>query len=330
MDAPGAATQEVGFVVIGRNEGDRLVRSLRSIDSSLSNVVYVDSNSSDGSLDRARDLGSNVVALDMTKLFSAARARNAGFSTLLDQNGSLDFVQFIDGDCELEQSWIAAASAFLVENGNVAVVCGRRRERFPEHSVYNQLCDIEWNTPVGPALECGGDFLVRVSAFQAVAGFADEMIAGEEPDLCARLRAAGWTIWRLDADMTWHDANITRFQQWWRRAVRCGYSYAALWQRHGRGPDRLRRKQVVSAMFWGGAFPVAVIAGTLVWLPTMALLTVYPLQALRIGSRSDAKGWNGVLYGSSIMIAKFAELVGIVKFWRDHVQRRRGVLIEYK
>lgn len=330
MGASESSMPRIGFVVIGRNEGERLVRALQSLGSSLSNVVYVDSNSSDGSLERARAMGSMVVALDMTKPFSAARARNAGFSTLLAHDSAIEFVQFMDSDCELDGAWISAAGSFLRTNENAAVVCGRRREKFPEHSTYNRLCDIEWDTPIGQTQECGGDFLVRVSAFQAVSGFSEQMIAGEEPELCARLRAAGWTIWRLDADMTWHDANMTAFRQWWRRSVRCGYSYAALFALHGRGPDRLRRRQVISAVLWGAVIPIAILAGTLVGLPVIALLALYPLQAVRIGARSAQKGWNGFVYGSSIMIAKFSELVGMVKFWGDRVRGRAGLLIEYK
>jgi GT2 family glycosyltransferase len=324
------AVPRVGFVVIGRNEGRRLVKALESLGSCLSDVVYVDSNSSDGSLERARDMGSKVVALDMTKPFSAARARNAGFSALVTQDKLVDFVQFMDGDCELDASWISTATSFLTENEKVAIVCGRRREKFPERSTYNRLCDLEWDTPVGQAQECGGDFLIRVSAFCAVSGFSEQMIAGEEPELCARLRAAGWKIWRLDAEMTWHDADITKFRQWWRRSIRCGYSYAALWQLHGSGPDRLRKRQIISAVFWGGVFPIALIVGTLVWLPTIALFAIYPLQAARVGMRNSLKGRKGIVFGSSIMLAKFSELVGIVKFWRDRRRKRGGLLIEYK
>jgi hypothetical protein len=43
---------------------------------------------------------------------------------------------------------------------------GRRRERFPEASVYNRLCDLEWDTSIGEARSCGGDFLARAGAFR--------------------------------------------------------------------------------------------------------------------------------------------------------------------
>ena len=76
----------------------------------------------------------------------------------------------------------------------------------PEASVYNRLCDFEWDTPVGDAEACGGDFLARAAAFGSVGGFDERMIAGEEPELCYRLRRGGWRIHRADHAMTLHDA----------------------------------------------------------------------------------------------------------------------------
>ena len=175
---------------------------------------------------RQARLGATVVKLDTSRPFNAARARNEGFATLTAQNRNIRFVQFVDGDCELDGNWLATAVPFLSGRNDVGVVCGRRRERHPEKSVYNALCDLEWDTPIGEAAACGGDSLVRADAFKAVGGFDARLIAGEEPELCARLRQAGWKIWRLDAEMTCHDAAMTRFGQWWKRAVRSGYGYA--------------------------------------------------------------------------------------------------------
>src|SRR5690606_9661513 len=104
--------------------------------------------------------GAEVVALDMTRPFTAARARNAGLARLEGEG----LVQVIDGDCELRPGWIAAALRAFAEHPRAVVVCGRRRERHPEASVYNRLCDREWDTPVGQAAACGGDALMRLPA----------------------------------------------------------------------------------------------------------------------------------------------------------------------
>src|SRR5207249_2888192 len=159
-------------------------------------------------------------------------------------------VQFVDGDCEVTAGWLDAAGLELDARPDVGVVCGRRRERHPERSVYNRLCDLEWNTSEGETDSCGGDALMCVTALHQVGGYDDGLIAGEEPELCARLRAAGWKVVRLPSEMTLHDAAMTRFGQWWRRAVRAGHAYAEVAIRHGRGGLQSWRRRVRSNWFW--------------------------------------------------------------------------------
>lgn len=326
---PGDA--RIGFVVIGRNEGERLKACLASIDCRANPVVYVDSGSTDGSPALAASFGCSVVDLDLSRPFTAGRARNAGFERLQEAAGEFDFVQFVDGDCVLEPDWVETARAFLDSRPDVAIVCGRRRERHPETSVFNLLCDVEWNTPVGEAGECGGDFLARKAAFAQVGGFTPDLIAGEEPDLCARMRRRGWKIWRLGADMTRHDAAMTRLGQWWRRTVRSGYAFADVSRRHRTTslplwPERERR-----ALIWGGCIPLALIVGALAIHPAVLLgFAVYPLQVARIARRmrpSDRSAW---LYAAFTVGGKIPELQGVAKFhwnaWRGNTQ----TIIEYK
>ncbi|MEM1164624.1 MAG: glycosyltransferase family 2 protein, partial [Pseudomonadota bacterium] len=181
----------IAAVAIGRNEGDRLVRCLKSLTGQVDRLIYVDSGSTDGSIAAARDIGAEVVTLDTATRFTAARARNAGFDHL--RTGTLpDFVQFIDGDCEIQDGWLSKAAAFLRGHDDVAVVCGRRRERFPMASWYNRMIDEEWDTPVGEARACGGDALMRSEAFDAVGGFNPDLIAGEEPELRQSCGCTGW------------------------------------------------------------------------------------------------------------------------------------------
>src|SRR5262249_504972 len=196
-----------------RNEGERLRRCLESASTGAA-VVYVDSGSTDGSAGWARDYGAEVVELDMTIPFTAARARNAGFRRLKETAPRLLYVQFVDGDCELAEGWLEKAVSFLGSHAGIGFVCGRRRERHPKKSMYNWLCDQEWDRPNGEADACGGDAMILAKAFEAVGGFRDDLIASEEPELCVRLRAAGYRIWRLDLEMTLHDASMTRFGQW--------------------------------------------------------------------------------------------------------------------
>ena len=322
---------ELGVVVIGRNEGERLHRCIASVRSEAAWVVYVDSNSSDGSAAWAREQGVEVVELDMSRPFTAARARNEGYRRLRALAPGLRFVQFVDGDCEVEAGWLSAAQAFANEHPQAGVVCGRRRERFPQRSVYNRLCDSEWDTPVGPALACGGDALMRVSALEGVGGFREDLIAGEEPELCVRLRARGWRIWRLDAEMALHDAAMTRFGQWWRRNVRAGFAYAEGVRLHGAPPERHWVREWRSAWFWGAMLPLAIVLVAAVVGPAaLWAFVIYPLQVLRLRWRLrglERGRWARAFF---LVAGKFPEALGQAKSWLQHRRRQQAMLIEYK
>ena len=158
-----------GVVIIGRNEGNRLKCCLETVRELAGRAIYVDSGSTDGSVAASQALGFAVVELDLRTPFTAARARNEGFQRLLELQPSLDFVFFVDGDCEVNPGWMDQGVKFLRQHPDVAAVCGRRRERFPDRSVYNLLCDIEWAEHLpGETKACGGDVLMRVTSLRKV------------------------------------------------------------------------------------------------------------------------------------------------------------------
>jgi GT2 family glycosyltransferase len=324
-------SDELGIVAIGRNEGKRLINCLNSIRAEAKvPTVYVDSGSTDRSSEAAAGLGVTVVNLDMARPFTAARARNEGYAALLKLQPNTRFVQFIDGDCELVSGWLGTALEFFAQRSNVAVVCGRRRERHPETSIYNRLCDVEWDTPIGEATACGGDAMIRADALQAARGYRNELIAGEEPEFCLRLRKLGWKIWRLDAEMTRHDAAMTRFAQWWRRTVRSGYAYAEIAQLHKNSKLRIYAQEVRRAIAWGGLLPLVICMGLLVH-PAAGLGTfIYPLQVCRIAMRKSGDRSTAWTYASFLVIAKFAELQGVLKFQLRRLSGQAISLIEYK
>jgi len=243
----------------------------------------------------------------------------------------LEFVQFVDGDCEVVEGWVDVALQTLNENMDVAIVCGRRKERFPEDSIYNQLCDIEWDTPIGEANACGGDALMRVRAFEQVKGYNPSLIAGEEPEMCVRLRQDGWKILRVDEEMTLHDANMRRFSQWWRRTVRAGHAYAEGASMHGASPQRHWRDEVRSNWFWGISF-VCVIIGGVIWPVILLLCLVYPLQVMRIYSRSclHRLPQERLLFAAFCVLAKLPMMLGQIKFYINKMAGRDSQIIEYK
>jgi GT2 family glycosyltransferase len=318
----------VDAVVIGRNEGARLIACLASLRGQVRRVVYVDSGSTDGSVAAAGAAGARVVALDMGAPFTAARARNAGLAAL--EGDPPDHVQLLDGDCVLDGAWLPAALAFMAAHPQAVVVCGRRRERFPRASVWNALADREWDTPVGPARACGGDALMRYGAVRAAGGYRDDLIAGEEPELCLRLIRAGGQVWRIDAEMTLHDAAMTRMGQWWRRTVRAGHAFAEGAALHGAGPERHWVAETRRALIWGAGVPVAAVAGALVHPAALAILLMWPLQVLRLGWRWRAQGRAGWQAALCSVVGKVAEAQGVLGYWRDRATGRRRGLIEYK
>lgn len=321
----------MGVVAIGRNEGARLIDCIESVRIPGIVIVYVDSGSTDDSVAAAQRRGCDVVKLDPSFPFTAARARNAGFARLVEIGPSLKYVQFIDGDCQMAPGWPEKAVGFLNTHPDAAVVCGRRRERFPKQSVYNLVCENEWNTPIGKTTACGGDALMRASVFRSIGGFRGDLIAGEEPELCRRLRAAGWTIWRLDFDMSFHDANMTRLSQWWRRTARSGYGFAQCTTLTVASPERLYVRETARSWLWGVGIPLACLSlgiafGKWGW----ASWTIYPLQILRQTLRNTGSLSERAIQAILQVLARIPEVQGQARFLWHRLRNKRAKIIEYK
>ncbi|WP_065755365.1 glycosyltransferase [Bradyrhizobium paxllaeri] len=325
-----AYSNSIGVVVIGRNEGDRLKQCICSL-SMFARIIYVDSGSSDGSVEWAQGEGIDVVELSLNLRFTAARARNAGFARLLELAPQLEYVQFIDGDCVLDQNWPRRAVDYLSDRENVCAVFGRRRERYPDRSIYNQLCDHEWNVPVGKARSCGGDVMMRVKSLETAGGYRDDLIAGEEPELCVRLRARGWLIWRIDEEMTLHDAAIMRFEQWWRRHVRSGYAFANGAHLHGSPPERLWVWESRRAILWGLIIPFVCACLTLAFgFPGLLAFLIYPLQLGRRILHIPGAWRVRVQLAFFELLSRFPESIGQLRFVRDSLLQVPSRIIEYK
>jgi GT2 family glycosyltransferase len=279
-----------------------------------------------------RMLSSAVLELDMQTPFTAARARNEGFAMLLQMEPGIEYAFFVDGDCEVVSGWLEKARRFLDEHQGHAVAWGVRRERHPEKSVYNLLCDIEWRDyPLGETLYCGGDALIRVSAFRQVDGFRAELVCGEEPEMCVRLRQAGWRIFHMTENMTVHDVAMYRFGQWWKRNLRGGYGHAQGAALHGAAPERLGVAESQRAWIWGFFIPLAAIVLTLIigW-KGLLLLAIYPLQVARLASHGNHTVEENWLRAGALVAGKFAEMLGQMKYLIDRFKGVRGRLIEYK
>jgi GT2 family glycosyltransferase len=330
------AAKYIAVVVIGRNEGELLAPSLRSVEAAGLPVIYVDSGSSDGSVDVATGFGIPVVELDPGRPFSAARGRNEGLRRAIQLWPDIRYVMFLDGDCVLDPRFPTVAQATFVDNPDCAIVTGHLTERHPEASVYNRLCAIEWRGPAGRMENVnglGGIMMARVAALQDVGGFNEEAIAGEEPDLGVRLMQAGHSLIKIDQSMATHDAQIMTFGQWWTRAVRGGHAMAHLYARHGRTRFRDGRRELLSALFWGFALPLVIVAAL---LPThglsLLLLAGYGLigwRVYRYYERSGVSSSDARLASLFNIYSRFAHFVGVLRYGMNRL-RGKFHIIEYR
>lgn len=320
----------IGAVVIGRNEGARLVRCLASMQGQVGQIVYVDSGSEDGSIGAARKAGATVIELDPSRPFTAARARTAGFSTLQTAGKIPDYVQFVDGDCCLQPNWIEAGKAALDQDADLGIITGWRAEMNRNHSIYNALCDFEWRRPAGEILTCGGDMMVRSRAFESVGGFDETVIAAEDDEFCVRIRKSGWKMQRLPVEMTLHDAAMTKFSQWWSRAVRSGHGFAQVGDMHPEYFVKERRRVWV----YGAILPLIALVGLGItpWI-LLAVLSLYGISYMRAASGLHREGLSiceAFHHAVFITLSKFPNFQGMLTYkWRRFRGHKMNI-IEYK
>ncbi len=318
----------LAVIAIGRNEGARLERCLASL-SGVERLIYVDSGSRDDSVSLARAAGAHVVELDPARPFTAARARKEGFEAL-ERLGLSEYVFFVDGDCEVVPGFAEECAAALDEDPALGLVTGWRAEIDPHASIYNALCDFEWHRPAGEIVTCGGDMVVRAEAYRQAGGFNPQVIAAEDDEFCLRLGKAGWKLRRLPIPMTRHDAAMTRFSQWWRRAVRSGHGFAQVGALH---PEFFRpeRRRV---WLYGLVLPLAFLAG-LVWTGWLALAVVALYAAsylrsarglMRAGLGNRAAAHQAVF----LSLSKFPNLVGMLTYYWRKARADDMRIIEYK
>lgn len=333
---PLAAKLTLAVVVIGRNEGERLSRCLASVAEAArawpaAELIYVDSASTDDSVTRATRAGARVIVLP-PGLTTAARGRNAGWTAT-----AADFVLFLDGDTILRCDFVERALPEFADP-TVAVVWGHRREISPQASLFNRVLDLDWIYPPGNSEFCGGDALMRRSVLLSAGGYDERLIAGEEPELCRRMRAAGYSIRHIDCPMTGHDLAMTSWRQYWRRAVRAGFAYASVSKRFRDTEFPLWRSDARRNLLRGPAMlvlPVVAVAtalGLRSWMPLAAYFLLMLLVTLRtmwrIRWKSPRDRVTCFLYGLHSHVQQIPIFFGQLKFHRqggDEVG-----LIEYK
>ncbi len=327
----------LSVVVIGKDEGERLRRCLDSVRRMLPpegglELIYVDSRSTDDSAEVARMAEARVVTLDTARP-TAGAARNAGWRV-----AQAPIILFLDGDCTVDAEFAVRALPEF-QDARVAVVFGRLQERFRETALYDRLVELDrTNPPPGPAVNCGGNAIMRRSVLETVNGFDPGLIGGEENDLCVHIRNLGLLVLRIDAPMAEHDLGMQRFSQYCVRAFRAGYGFAEVSRRH---PGRVvwnKEKIGISTVF--GVFLVLMLSSSAVclivwnsWIPLVATFGVAILQALCIAWRNRWKSSDRVarlLYGFFWVAKQLPALCGQVVFRLDRLAGHRRGWISYK
>ncbi len=329
-------TPTISVVVIGRNEGQRLARCLESIAASQTpvlEVIYVDSNSTDQSPALASQMHAQVIPLSAART-TAALGRNAGWRAARGTH-----ILFLDGDTILAPDFLTHAIIPFADP-TVAITWGHRREIATHASLYNRVLDLDWIYPPGPTPFCGGDALISREVLDLTGGFDETLIAGEEPELCRRILAAGYRILHLDTPMTGHDLAISRFAQYWRRATRAGHAYAEVSARFRHTPSPFwlaesRRNLTRATILLALAF--LTLALTLVlrspW-PLLAAATLFLLLILRTAWKARWKSPQDptalILYALHSQFQQIPILAGQLRFRLNQRRGTRQALVEYK
>jgi cellulose synthase/poly-beta-1,6-N-acetylglucosamine synthase-like glycosyltransferase len=335
-NAQEAGLPAIAAVIIGRNEGERLRACLSSVllmeyPRELVEVVYVDSSSTDPSVELARSMGVSTVLLDGPT--TAARGRNSGWTQT-----QAPFVLFLDGDTVLDPEFVAKAVARFNDPA-IAGVYGNRRESRTADSVYNAIFDLDWNAAEGWSLFFGGDALVRREALEAVGGYNNLLIAGEEPDMCRRIRGLGYRILHIDEPMTLHDLAMDTFDQYWKRSVRTGYAYAEVSAIYAKTDDPLwsgdSRSNAIRGVFWVGGSVFAVLLSLMLgsWIPTVMFLLAALALIVRTAIKARGKTGDAELLAAYSLHSHLQQVPIFFGQLRYRMRRLRGqgsTIIEYK
>jgi glycosyltransferase involved in cell wall biosynthesis/GT2 family glycosyltransferase len=336
LHASSATAPVVSVVVIGRNEGARLTQCLLAVlqvdwRGIAHECIYIDSSSTDQSMEEAKRLDAAAYMLDDAHP-SAAKARNLGL-----QLARGEFIMFLDGDSMISPDFVAFALSKMTDSRRCAIT-GHLREAHPDHSFFNKMIDLDWITSVGEILFFGGNAFVRRSCLLAVDGFNPALQGGEEPELCARLRANGWLIELFDLPMARHDLGMTSFKEYWNRAFRSGIGLAEVAHQMHQIGNPLWQYEVRRDWWQGLLFlvlPLMLLLACLITPWLFGLFVASGLLALaRTASRCAWKApdnrWLRWQYAMHTFFCKVPAVLGQLVWYGTHIQRRILGLVSHK
>ena len=192
----------ISAIVIGKNEGARLDACMSSIRSAMGvlahEIIYVDSRSSDDSVERAKAHGARCYVLGAQKT-TAGLGRYVG-----TQEAKGEYLLFLDGDMQLQKGFCEKAMMAMAQRSYDGCTGIRKDIYLKNGEIVGENdnyfgCRAERIVP-----EFGGALFIKKEALEKAGGWSPDTIACEEAELHARLKAHKLQIAELPVNMIIH------------------------------------------------------------------------------------------------------------------------------
>jgi len=186
---------EITFIIIGRNEAINLPRCFSSIKKISKNIIFVDSDSSDNSIEIAKEYKIKTILKVKSNYGTPALSRSVGAKKVKTK-----YIHFVDGDMEIEESWPQKAIDRLESNNKIAAVHGYKKVYTKNDKDFYILSDSkDWQADY-----LQGAFLIDRSIYNIAGGLDGRLFGEEERDLYVRIKAHGYEAWYIHQLMASH------------------------------------------------------------------------------------------------------------------------------
>jgi GT2 family glycosyltransferase len=216
-------------VVVCSLNGERTLRDcldgLLALEYPDFEVIVVDDGSSDATAAIAREYGFRVITTENRGL---ASARNTGMAA-----GSGEIVAYLDDDARPDPHWLSFLAASFLATSHAGIGGPN-----VEHPGDGPVAECVTNAPGGPVHVLlsdreaehlpGCNAAFRKASLEAVGGFDPRFrAAGDDVDLCWRLRDRGWTLGFSPGAVVWHHRRPS-VRAYWKQQVGYGRAEALL------------------------------------------------------------------------------------------------------
>lgn len=196
---------DLAVVLISRNQEWNIARLIESVLSETlsipaTEIVLVDSASTDRTIDIAGHYPINILRLRPDQRLTPAAGRYVGY-----KNTTGELVLFLDGDMELFPGWLEKALRFCRNNLDVAVVTGQIVD-LPKTAGADDkppMANMDVDT-FSEVRQGGGAALYKRLVLDEIGPFNPYLHSEEEPELCVRIRHAGYRVIRFQYPIAYH------------------------------------------------------------------------------------------------------------------------------